>query len=634
MNDPPRSPFPFDAVVGQDHAKLALRLAATDLLIGGVLLRGQKGSAKTTLARGLASLLGDAPFVDLPLGASEDRVVGTLDTRAALTGGEIRFEPGLLARADGGVLYVDEINLLPDHLVDVLLDVTVSGENVVERDGLSHRHRARFVLVGSMNPEEGELRPQLLDRFGLCVDVVAPTAIEDRVEAVRRRLDFDAGRSPDRGPEVSDRAPARDARPGASSSPLSDEVVEAASRLALEVGAEGLRADLTLCRAARALAAIEGRDVAEVDDLRRVAALVLSHRSRRGPFDPPMLAPDEVESAVDRALPHPDPTPDPDDDGGEGPCPHGDEAGADEDGDDGGNEVGGSGGIDEPDEDGSGQDRADEGAGPSSPGSGRSGRGPGSEATLVIGPPRRPPTPARGTGDSPRGRVIGDGTAVDGGQIAVLPTVRAVARRRREDPEAVVAEGDLRTARRVAPRSLVIVLCVDLSGSMGAAERAGAASGTVLGLLADAYQRRYKVALVTFRGDQATTVLSPTRSVEVARNRLGELVTGGETPLALGLVEALRVAERAMGEGTDGLIVVLTDGRATGSGGLDAAMDAARAIGLSQADALVLDCEDGAARLGLADRLAEVMAARYVAVSDLAPTNVAGVVRDLVTRHP
>src|SRR5690606_36576517 len=178
---PTRRAFPFDAVVGQDDAKLALRLAAADPLIGGVLLRGEKGSAKTTLARGLSALLGDTPFVDLPLGASEDRVVGTLDTRAALTGGEIRFEPGLLADADGGVLYVDEINLLPDHLVDVLLDVAVSGTNVVERDGVSHRHSARFVLVGSMNPEEGELRPELLDRFGFCIEVVAPTAVADRV---------------------------------------------------------------------------------------------------------------------------------------------------------------------------------------------------------------------------------------------------------------------------------------------------------------------------------------------------------------------------------------------------------------------------------------------------------------------
>src|SRR5580765_1998661 len=183
--------FPFAAVVGQDDAKLALQIAAVDRRIGGVLLRGEKGSAKTTLARGFAALLGDVPFVELPLGATEDRVVGSLDTRAALLGGEMRFHPGLLAAAHGGVLYVDEINLLSDHLVDVLLDVAVSGVNIVERDGVSHRHPCRFVLVGSMNAEEGELRPQLLDRFGLCVEVRAPVSVEDRVESVRRRLAFD-----------------------------------------------------------------------------------------------------------------------------------------------------------------------------------------------------------------------------------------------------------------------------------------------------------------------------------------------------------------------------------------------------------------------------------------------------------
>src|SRR4051812_8292672 len=185
--------FPFSAVVGQDDAKLALLLNAIDPAIGGVLLRGQKGSAKSTLARGLATLLaGDAPFVELPVGATEDRVVGSLDIEGALGEGRRRFQPGLLASAHQGVLYVDEVNLLPDHLVDVLLDVAASGVNKVEREGVSQIHDSRFVLAGSMNPEEGDLRPQLLDRFGLAVDIVGPTNPEERAEAVRRRLAHDA----------------------------------------------------------------------------------------------------------------------------------------------------------------------------------------------------------------------------------------------------------------------------------------------------------------------------------------------------------------------------------------------------------------------------------------------------------
>src|SRR5437588_3892420 len=176
-----------------DEVKLALLLNAIDPAVGGVLLRGQKGSAKTTLARGLAGLLpGDAPFVELPIGATEDRLVGTLDLAKALTEGEVSFQPGLLQAADGGVLYVDEVNLLPDHLVDVLLDVAASGVNRVEREGVSHIHPSRFVLIGSMNPEEGELRPQLLDRFGLAVDVVASVDPEERAVAVERRMAFDA----------------------------------------------------------------------------------------------------------------------------------------------------------------------------------------------------------------------------------------------------------------------------------------------------------------------------------------------------------------------------------------------------------------------------------------------------------
>ncbi len=185
--------FPFTAVVGQNDAKLALVLNAVDPSIGGVLMRGHKGSAKTTLARGLAALLPDGgPFVELPIGATEDRLVGTIDLRAALSRGERHFHPGLLSACDGGVLYVDEVNLLPDHLVDLLLDVAASGVNRVEREGISHEHPSRFVLIGSMNPEEGELRPQLLDRFGLAVDVRTSTDATERALAVQRRIAFDA----------------------------------------------------------------------------------------------------------------------------------------------------------------------------------------------------------------------------------------------------------------------------------------------------------------------------------------------------------------------------------------------------------------------------------------------------------
>jgi magnesium chelatase subunit D len=551
------SVFPFEAVVGQDDAKLALRIAAIDPRIGGVLLRGEKGSAKTTLARGFAALLGDVPFVELPLGATEDRVVGSLDTRAALLGGEMRFHPGLLAAADGGVLYVDEVNLLADHLVDVLLDVAVSGVNVVERDGVSHRHPSRFVLVGSMNPEEGELRPQLLDRFGLCVEVRAPAKVEDRVESVRRRLAFDAA-----GELRTDDVSGMRALPD-TGAVLADDVLEAASRLSLQVGAEGLRADLVLSRAASAYAALEGRDKTDVEDLRRVAPLVLAHRSRRGPFDPPVLSSEELERALHAAF----------------------------DDTDAGN-VGA-----EP-------DRA-----------------------LTGGQPRRTQTPPSEPGASSRGRAVGDVPAGASESVSVLSTVRAVAARRAEDPDARLEVEDLRSTVRTSPRTRTVVVCVDLSGSMGAPERAAAASGTVLGLLGDAYQRRDRVALVGFRGSGAEVLVTPTSSIEVARNRLDRLMTGGETPLAEGIETALRIATAVPSE-DDVLLAVVTDGRATGTpDAFDRALETSASVRRAGVRALVLDCESGGRPLGLAAVIAQAMGAACVRAADLAPDHMTTVIR-------
>jgi magnesium chelatase subunit D len=603
-------------------------LVAVDPRIGGVLLRGHKGSAKTTLARGLAGLLGDAPFVELPLGATEDRLVGTLDTEAALTGGGFRFRPGLLAEADGGVLYVDEINLLADHLVDTLLDVSVSGVNVVERDGISHRHPARFVLVGSMNPEEGELRPQLLDRFGFCVAMTTPTDVASRVEAMRRRLAFDdlataAPPAADGAAEVTaagrpatvpaDAGRIAAARPAV----VPTDVMEAAARLAVEVGAEGLRADLTLCRGAAALAGLDGRDEASVADLRRVAPLALAHRSRRGPFDPPTMDPDDLDRAMDDALGEP---PAPEDEVSPGGRELDDTARPDpgdcSDDADGHTDVDGRG---------SSNGRHDGADGDGPPSGGR-------ERPLVVGRARQAPTPAASTAGSVRGMFVRDVPASSGSglTVSVASTVRALAGRRASDPDAVLHADDLRAEVRVAPKRRTIVLCVDLSGSMGAGRRAEAATGTVLGLLADAYQRRDRVALVGFRGAGAEVLLAPTSSTEVARNRLDGLVTGGETPLADGITTALGIAAAASTADADALLVVLTDGRATGRpDAVDDAMAAAASVRRAGVPSIVLDCETGPIRLGLAERLADAMGARHLEADALDPALLTGSIRTL-----
>ena len=293
--DPARR-FPFCAVMGQPDAQLALLLAAIDPAIGGVLLRGDKGSARSTLARGLAGLLpGSARFVDVSLGVTEDRVLGSIDTTPGPSDRETQFRAGLLAAAHGGVLHLSAVNLVPEHLVEVLLDVATSGINRVERSGIWHEHPARFVLVASMDPDAGELRPQLLDRFGLLVDVTTPDDPGLRAEVVRRRLTHDSGGLVD-GHEGDIVLRARLA--AAMPADLPTAVVDFACHLAAGLGAEGLRGDLVLCRAAAAFAGWEGRSITTEADVERVAPLALGHRRRRRPFHPPALAPGELERAL------------------------------------------------------------------------------------------------------------------------------------------------------------------------------------------------------------------------------------------------------------------------------------------------------------------------------------------------
>ncbi|WP_397453505.1 ATP-binding protein [Pseudomonas sp. NA-150] len=287
MSDIPH--FPLAAVVGADDLKLALCLTAIDPKIGGVLIEGPRGMAKSTLARGLADLLASGQFVTLPLGATEERLVGTLDLDAALGEGRAQFSPGVLAKADGGVLYVDEVNLLADHLVDLLLDVAASGVNLVERDGISHRHASRFVLIGTMNPEEGELRPQLLDRFGLNVALSGHTAPAERGQIIRRRLDFDADPMAFCAQWVTQQEALKQrcerARLLLPSIPLDDQALAQITERCFAAAVDGLRADLVWLRAARAHAAWRGAGSIITEDIDAVAEFALRHR-RRNPAPP------------------------------------------------------------------------------------------------------------------------------------------------------------------------------------------------------------------------------------------------------------------------------------------------------------------------------------------------------------
>ncbi|MCX4991831.1 MULTISPECIES: putative cobaltochelatase [unclassified Streptomyces] len=663
------TPFPFTAVVGQDDLRLALLLNAVSPAVGGVLVRGEKGTAKSTAVRALSALLPavdvvtgcrfscdpaapdpacpDGPheveasttrparMVELPVGASEDRLVGALDIERALSEGVKAFEPGLLADAHRGILYVDEVNLLHDHLVDLLLDAAAMGASYVEREGVSVRHAARFLLVGTMNPEEGELRPQLLDRFGLTVEVAASREPDQRVEVVRRRLAHDddpaafAARWADEESAVRARIVA--ARTLLPSVRLGDGPLRqiAATCAAFEV--DGMRADIVMARTATALAAWAGRTEVIAEDVRQAALLALPHRRRRNPFDAPGLDEEKLDETLEEfggsdggADDEPDPDPDPDGPGGGGQPP--------QDGPDDGSPAGDVPAQGEPSDDA--QAPAGQGAGEQSPVRAAE---PFRTKTLSVPGLGEGAAGRRSRARTEHGRTTGSrrprGTLT---KLHLAATVQAAAphqlARGRSGRGLVVRRDDLRQATREGREGNLVLFVVDASGSMAARQRMSAVKGAVLSLLLDAYQRRDKVGLVTFRGSAAEVALPPTSSVDAAAARLESLPTGGRTPLAAGLLrahEVLRV-ERLRDAARRPLVVVVTDGRATG--GAEPVATAERAARLFAADgvaSVVVDCESGPVRLGLAGRLAGELGGTPVTLDALRADSIAGLVRDV-----
>ncbi|GHF03945.1 magnesium chelatase [Streptomyces spiralis] len=657
------TPFPFTAVVGQDDLRLALLLNAVSPAVGGVLVRGEKGTAKSTAVRALSALLPEvdvvpgcrfscdpaapdpgcpdgphepgpgaqrpARMVELPVGASEDRLVGALDIERALSEGVKAFEPGLLADAHRGILYVDEVNLLHDHLVDLLLDAAAMGASYVEREGVSVRHAARFLLVGTMNPEEGELRPQLLDRFGLTVEVAASREPEQRVEVVKRRLAYDADPAAFAARWAEEEAAVRQriaaARALLPQVRLGDGALRqiAATCAAFEV--DGMRADIVMARTATALAAWAGRTDVLAEDVRQAALLALPHRRRRNPFDAPGLDEDKLDQTLEEfsgESPDDDPDPDPDPDGGGGggqPAPNAGPRG----GDSGARPEEGDGGQPQPS--GAQEQPAARASEPfrtkvlSVPGIGEGAAGRRSRARTEHG---------RTTGARrPQGALT---------KLHLAATVHAAAphqrARGRSGPGLVIRRDDLRQAAREGREGNLVLFVVDASGSMAARQRMGAVKGAVLSLLLDAYQRRDKVGLVTFRGSGAEVALPPTSSVDAAAVRLESLPTGGRTPLAAGLLKAHEVlrVERLRDPARRALLVVVTDGRATG--GPEPVALAGRAARLFAAEgvaSVVVDCESGPVRLGLAGQLAGELGGTAVTLDELRADSIAGLVRDV-----
>ncbi|WP_369238599.1 putative cobaltochelatase [Streptomyces sp. R21] len=663
------TPFPFTAVVGQDDLRLALLLNAVSPAVGGVLVRGEKGTAKSTAVRALSALMPEvdvvagcrfscaptspdpacpdgpheagtgttrpARMVELPVGASEDRLVGSLDIERALADGVKAFEPGLLADAHRGILYVDEVNLLHDHLVDLLLDAAAMGASYVEREGVSVRHAARFLLVGTMNPEEGELRPQLLDRFGLTVEVAASREPDQRVEVVRRRLAYDddpdgfAARWADEESAVRARIVA--ARALLPSVRLGDGALRqiAATCAAFEV--DGMRADIVMARTATTLAAWAGRTDVLAEDVRQAALLALPHRRRRNPFDAPGLDENKLDETLEEFGgrdqnendPGNDEDPDPDGPGGGGGQPPQEGPESPEGGDTGAQPEAGEAG--QPQASGAGEQQPARAGEPfrtkvlSVPGLGEGAAGRRSRARTEHG---------RTTGARrPQGALTKLHLAAT--VLAAAPHQRA---RGRSGRGLVVRRDDLRQATREGREGNLVLFVVDASGSMAARQRMSAVKGAVLSLLLDAYQRRDKVGLVTFRGSAGEVALPPTSSVDAAAVRLESLPTGGRTPLAAGLLKAhdvLRV-ERLRDPARRPLVVVVTDGRATG--GPEPVALAGRAARLFAAEgvaSVVVDCESGPVRLGLAGQLAGELGGTAVTLDELRADSIAGLVRDV-----
>jgi len=679
--------FPFTAIVGQEKMKRALILNAISPQIGGVLIRGERGTAKSTAARALAALLPeidvvegcpfncdpDSPetlcddcrmrlatektlprtkrrtqFVDLPVSATEDRVVGTLDIEQAIKKGERHFEPGVLAAANRSLLYVDEVNLLDDHVVDLLLDSAAMGVNVVEREGISFTHPARFILVGTMNPEEGELRPQLLDRFALCVEIKSILDPAQRVEILRRCTDHEQSPSSfyDRW-QPQEKALSRSIGQAQRLLPqvtyTEDDLITIA-QLTAEFEIDGHRADIVILKTALAHAAFEGRRrIAEVDIL-LAAELALPHRLKKKPFQETELQFERLEQRLEMA--HADVCVDTEVQA----APDAVKKNASE--------------AESP-------DVTTPGAGVPLMGHHADGmplsyirqaqsrqRLGGADMPVEIGPsfrPRRLETPLdrmvrKGHGrrsftktHRKRGRYVSSRDAA--GQftdIAFDATVRQAAphqvHRRREGTALAVAESDLRRKVRIRRAANLILFVVDASWSMAAAERMEATKGAILSLLQDAYQKRDQVGLIRFQKESANLLLQPTASIELAKKLLQDIPVGGKTPLSAGLLLAHHVLERERRKNAEvmPLLILLTDGAGNVSmTGLPPHEEALRVAGLirrSGIRAVVINTEHESLDRGLAQQLADKMNAPCYTLKELGAQELYHTVRDELKR--
>ena len=656
--------YPFSALVGQEKMKLALVLNVINPKIGGVLLRGEKGTAKSLAVRALANLLpemdavADCPFhcdparprdmcdacsakmakgeklsivkrpvsvVELPVGATEDRLVGTIDIEKAIKKGEKHFDPGILAEANRNILYIDEVNLLDDHLVDVLLDAAAMGVNFVEREGISFSHPAQFVLVGTMNPEEGELRPQLLDRFALSVEIKGIPYREARAEIVRRRVTFENDPTSfieqQRDSQEQLRRKIVEASHLLPKVKLSDEMLDLITQVCIDFAVDGHRADITMYKTACTLAAFKGRTEVIKEDVKEAAELALPHRRRRQPFEEPKLEEQQIQESLQKwdQNKEKEQTQSPQ-------LQNNNPENKD---------------SEQPPKDEEVPEQVFEA---DSPYAVKPLSTPVLDEVQRSGGGRR----SKSISNSKTGRYVD--SVIPKGEVSDLAfdaTLRAAAPFQLQRKETsgspsgfLIEKTDLREKVRERKVGNLIMFVVDASGSMAAEERMTATKGAVLSLLLDAYQRRDRVGMVVFRKNNAKLVLPPTNSVELAQRFLSILPTGGRTPMAHGLTLGLETIQDYVRRDKEAipLLALISDGRANvpvnGGDPVEEAKMVAREIACAGVKAIAIDTERGFITFGLVKQICDEMKGRYLRLEELSAMPIASVVRDNLVHGP
>lgn len=608
------TPYPFTAIVGQERLKLALILNLVDPAVGGVLISGEKGTAKSTAVRAIAALSG-RKTVEVPLNVTEDRLVGTLDLTNAVNSGEKCFEKGLLYEADGNFLYVDEINLLGTHISGILAEVIASQENIVSRDGIEYRHPCRCIPIGTMNPEEGTLRPQLLDKFGLFVNVPGEEDIELRTEVIRRRLEYEL--DPEsfcarfRPQEEKLARQIIDAKKRLERLSISEKILRLCALAANSALCEGNRCEIILAETAKALCAWRNGAEVSADDVSEAAKFVLPHRMRNAPQEETVQQNTETSDSNE-------PPENTEDNSQTETEPPQDTA------------------LQE--ENSAEQNEKAEAAGDELP---LSAEGIKSAAGKNGGSGKRSKTIANENSGRYVRSTVPHGKCTD---IAVIPTLcNAALNQRRRTPEngmkLSVRPSDIRKKIREKRTGATILFAVDASGSMGAKRRMRAVKGAVKGLLSEAYRKRDRVGVVAFRGNGAQTLLNITGSPELARKCMDELPTGGKTPLAAGIAAACELlrAERIRTPDALQYLIFISDGKANvplrSDDPFGDALTAAEQVRLSGVGAMVLDTENSYIRFGFAKQIAERMDAQYISLDEVTGSAVEENVREFINNE-